>query len=246
MKYKILENKNCFLTGSTGAIGSQIAMKLIDNKCNLFLTATNSIKLKELEQKLQSLQDSDTKIYCEIADLNNIHDINRLIAMANKYFPSIDILINSAGIYNDKYLSECTLEDYENCFNINFRAAFIFCKAFCKEMINNRWGRIINIASLSAYKGYDKTTLYCSSKHALLGFSRALNVELIKYNVRTFCVSPAGVKSAMGKLIKGENYDTMIDPNDIADFVTFISSFNGEMIPDEIRLNRKCKYNADT
>ena len=80
--------------------------------------------------------------------------------------------------------------------------------------------------------------LYCASKHALLGFSRALHDELKKYNIRTYCVSPSGVKTEMGKLIKNQNFDTFIDPREIAEYVVFICSFDGEMISDEIRLNR--------
>jgi 3-oxoacyl-[acyl-carrier protein] reductase len=105
-------------------------------------------------------------------------------------------------------------------------------------MIKSRWGRIINIGSSSAYAGSQETSLYCASKHALLGFSRALHDELKKNNIRTYCVSPSGAKTEMGKLIKNQNFETFIDPKEIAEYVAFICSFDGEMISDEIRLNR--------
>jgi NAD(P)-dependent dehydrogenase (short-subunit alcohol dehydrogenase family) len=105
-------------------------------------------------------------------------------------------------------------------------------------MVKNRWGRIINIGSSSAYGGYKNTSLYCASKHALLGFSRALHDELKEHNIRVFCVSPSGTKTAMGKSIKGQNYDTFIDPKDVAEYIAYISSFDNAMISEEIRLNR--------
>jgi 3-oxoacyl-[acyl-carrier protein] reductase len=137
-----------------------------------------------------------------------------------------------------KFLSDSNLNDFDTTINLNVRAPFIFCKEFVEDMMKNKWGRIINIGSISAYTGSKETSLYCASKHALLGFSRALHDELKKYNIRTFFVSPSGTKTAMGKLIKNQNFDTFINPMEIAEYVVFICSFDGEMISDEIKLNR--------
>ena len=105
-------------------------------------------------------------------------------------------------------------------------------------MIKSGWGRIVNFGSSSAYTGTRKTSLYCASKHAILGFSRALHEELKEYNIRTFCVSPAGVKTKMGKLIENHNFNTFLNPKEIVEYVAFICSFDNEMISEEIRLNR--------
>lgn len=238
MKYKIFENKNCFITGATGGIGKHIAMKMAENGCNLFLTATNVNKLKNLKKELESSYGRNRGISYEPGDLNKVQDINKIIAMVREKLTSIDILVNCAGVFPVKPLSSSTLEDFEFCFNLNVRSAFIFSKKFSTDMIKNRWGRIINIGSSSAYAGHKDTSLYCASKHALLGFSRSLHEELKKYNIRTFCVSPGGVKTEMGRLIQNQNFDTFIDPREIAEYVVFICSFDGEMISDEIKLNR--------
>ena len=238
MKYEILENRNCFITGATGGIGRCIAMKMAENKCNLFLIATNIAKLRNLKEKIKSLYGEKNKIYYEHGDLNEIQDINRIIAMAREKLHTVDILVNCAGLFVVKSLFDLNLEDFESTFNLNIRAPFVFCKEFSEDMIKNRWGRIINIGSSSAYAGSKETSLYCASKHALLGFSRALHDELKKYNIRTYCVSPSGAKTEMGKLIKNQIFDTFIDPMEIAEYVAFICSFDGEMISDEIRLNR--------
>jgi len=238
MEYKMFTNKNCFITGATGGIGRCIAIKMAENKCNLFLTGTNIIKLKALKEEIESLFGGKIKIYYEYGDLNEIQDIEKIIMMIRKTIRAVDILVNCAGLFVVKFLFDSNLDDFETTFNLNVRAPFIFCKEFSEDMIKRKWGRIVNIGSSSAYTGCKETLLYCASKHALLGFSRALHDELRKYNIRTYCVSPSGVKTEMGKLIKNQNFDTFIDPKEIAEVVTFICSFDGEMISDEIRLNR--------
>ena len=238
MKQEVLTNKNCFITGATGGLGRCIALKMAEKKCNLFLTSTNITKLKNLKEEIESLYGKEIKIYYEHGDLNKIQDINKIITMAREKIHTVDILFNCAGFFVVKSLSDSNIDDFDTSFNLNIRAPFIFCKAFFEDMIRNGWGRIVNIGSSSAYVGSKETSLYCASKHALLGFSRALHDELKKYNIRTYCVSPAGVKTEMGKLIKNQNFDTFINPREIAEYVAFICSFDGEMISDEIRLNR--------
>jgi 3-oxoacyl-[acyl-carrier protein] reductase len=238
LKCKILENRNCFITGATGGIGRCIAMKMAENKCNLFLTSTNIEKLKNLKEEIESIYGKKIKIYYEHGDLNSIQDINKIIAMVREKIRTIDILVNCAGIFVVKSTSDSNLDDFDKTFNLNIRAPFIFCKEFSADMMKSRWGRIINIGSSSAYVGSKETSLYCASKHALLGFSRALHDELKKNNIRTYCISPSGAKTEMGKLIKNQNFDTFLDPREIAEYVVFVISYNGKMISDEIRLNR--------
>ena len=131
----------------------------------------------------------------------------------------------------------------KNVFSVNVKAAFILSKEFSQEMISKKWGRIINIASSGAYNGRSKTTIYRASKHALLGLSRSLHSELKEHNVRTFCVSPGPIKTSMGHdIIKNENpdekFDSFMNPNEIAEFIVYLISFDNEMVSEEIRLSR--------
>lgn len=238
MKYKVFENKNCFITGATGGIGREIALKMAENRCNLFLTSTNSSQLQNLKKEIESLNSNKNNIFYQIADLTQLQTANQLVAEAREKLGSIDIVVNCAGIFKVKYLSDSSLDDFDTTINLNVRAPFIFCKEFSKDMIKSGWGRIVNFGSSSAYAGTGRTSLYCASKHAILGFSRALHEELKRYNIRTFCVSPAGVKTKMGKLIENQNFNTFLNPKEIAEYVAFICSFDSELISDEIRLNR--------
>ena len=237
-KYRILENKNCLITGATGGIGRFIALEMAKNKCNLFLTSTNIKKLKKLKDEIGLLYGRNINIYFEHGDLNKIKDVKRIIKMVWGKIKHVNILINCAGTFLVKSLSNTNLNDFEKTFNLNIRAPFILTKEFSKDMKRNGWGRIINIGSSSSYAGSKDTSLYCASKHALLGFSRALHEELNNNNVRIYCLSPAGTKTKIGKLIKNQDFNTFIEPKEIAEYIVFIISFDGKMISNEIRLNR--------
>jgi len=237
---QILCGKNCLITGATGGLGKEIAKEFAKNGCNLFLTGRNNDKLNSLKNELENDQ---IKIDFEDADLSDDSEIQKLIEKVKNTFVNIDILVNCAGVFPVKLLSDSTIEDFENCFSVNVKAAFVLCKEFSQGMISKKWGRIINIASSGAYNGRSKTVVYRASKHALLGLSRSLHSELKEYNVRTFCVSPGPIKTSMGHdIVKNENpderFDSFMNPNEIAEFIVYLVSFDNEMVSEEIRLSR--------
>ena len=232
---QILKGKNCLITGATGGLGKEIAKEFAENGCNLFLTGRNDKKLNSLKNELQNDQ---IKIDFKAADLSDVDDIQKLIDKTKNIFSNVDILVNCAGIFPVKLLSDSTMDDFEKCFSVNVRAAFVLCKEFSQGMVSKKWGRIVNIASSSAYAGFKNTSIYCSSKHALLGLSRSLHSELKEYNVRTFCVSPGSIKTPMGKSVVGQSYETFLNPSEVAELVVRLISFDSEMISQEIQLHR--------
>ena len=242
MKNKILKSKNCLITGATGGLGREIVIELAKKNCNLFLTGTNETKLKNLKIKLEKIN-NEILITYKITDLTNDHEINSLVKEIREKFPQIDILVNCAGIFPVNEISKCTIEEYDSCMKLNVRTPFILSKEFSKDMVKNGWGRIVNIASSGAYNGLKNTIIYRSSKHALLGLSRSLYNELKEYNVRTFCISPGPIKTDMGKdIIKKENpnedYESFMNPKEIAEFITFVIGFDNNLVSPEIRLGR--------
>ena len=234
---QILQGKNCLITGATGGLGKEIVKEFAKNGCNLFLTGRNNEKLNSLKNELKNYE-NEIKIDFEHADLSDVDDIQKLIDKTKKVFSNIDILVNCAGVFPVKLLSDSTVEDFEKCFSVNVKAAFILSKEFSQEMISKKWGRIINIASSGAYNGRSKTTIYRASKHALLGLSRSLHSELKEHNVRTFCVSPGSIKTPMGKSVVGQSYETFLNPSEVAELVGRLISFDSEMISQEIQLHR--------
>ena len=239
MTQHILKNKNCLITGATGGLGRELAMEFFKSGVNLFLTGRDIKKLESLKIQLEKSTKDHGKIVFYAVDLTDVTNIQKFVKKIRSTFQKIDILVNCAGVFPVKQLSDYTLADFENCFNVNVKAPFILCKEFSQDMVNKKWGRIVNIASSSAYKGFRNTSVYCASKHALLGFTRSIHSELKEYNVRTFCVSPGSIKTSMSKeVLEKPDYETFLNPKEIAEFVVFLVSFDKEMSCEEIQLNR--------
>jgi len=242
LRNKIFEGKRCIITGATGGLGKQIAKEFAQVGCNLFLTGRSNEKLELLKNELKTENQGIEIFYCS-SDLTKIESVTNLIKNIREKFSSIDVLINCAGNFPVKSLSESTIEEYDSCMNLNVRAPFVLSKEFSKDMIKNKWGRIVNIASSGAYNGLKNTSIYRSSKHALLGLTRSLTNELKEFNVRTYCFSPGPMKTEMGKEIinkenHNERFETFMQTNEIAEFLIFAISFENNLISPEIRVGR--------
>lgn len=233
----VLSDKNCLITGATGGLGKEIAKLFVEKNCNLFLTGTNNSKLSTLSEELK-IANKEVKISYDAADLASTEEIYKLIKEIRKEFSSIDIIINCAGIFLRNSLSNCSLEDIKNCLNVNIQAPILLSKEFSQDMVNKKWGRIVNIGSSSSYQGFKNSSIYCTTKHGLLGFSRSILDELKNDNVRTFCISPGSIKTKMGESLVDQDYNTFLNPKEIAETVIFVISFDNEMIIDELKLNR--------
>ena len=176
MNENILKLKNCLITGATGGLGKEIAIELAKKECNLFLTGRQNKKLEKLNVELEKINKNNLIKY-KHCNLQETQELDDLIQKIRDEFNSIDILVNCAGIFPVSPIYRSTLEQYDNCMNLNVRIPFVLSKEFSKDMIKNGWGRIVNIASSGAYNGLKNTTVYRSSKHALLGLSRSLHNE---------------------------------------------------------------------
>ena len=227
--------KKCLIVGASGGIGSAITRKLAEKNYDLFLIGKNKNKLLKLKKEIKK---EDLIVEIESVDLTNEKQIDKSIKKIRKIFGRIDILINTSGLFLIKSIDKTTIKEFEDSFKINVIAPIIFSKEFSKDMKKSKWGRIVNIGSSSAYNGFKNSTAYCSSKHALLGFSRALFSELKDNNVRVYSISPGSTQTKMGKLSKDQKFETFLEPKEIADYVTFVIGFDKQLISEEIRLNR--------
>jgi NAD(P)-dependent dehydrogenase (short-subunit alcohol dehydrogenase family) len=235
MNTNVLKGKRALVSGATGGIGSSIAHALAAAGCDLFLTSTNETELKKLRNALLEYDVSVSYQSGCLTDKARVYDI---IGSAKQNFGQIDVLINSAGIYPNGGLFDVDDDLFDDTLDINFRSAFIFTREFAKEMVSNQWGRIVNIGSSSCYSGVAKTSMYCASKHALLGFTRSIHDELKQHNVRAYCVSPSSTQSKMGMATENQDYSTFLNPDDVAKYVVFVISFDSNIMSEEVFLKR--------
>jgi len=231
----VLKGKRCLLTGATGGLGRELARELARRGARLFLTGRDSEALRSLVLGRGSGPDGAT---VGPADLTRVEEVDGLIERVRAAFGGLDVLINSAGVFPVAGIAQTTPEEFERCIAVNLRAPFLLARAFAPFMAEQRWGRIVHIGSSSSYVGFRDTSLYCASKHGLLGLSRALHDELKGSNVRTFCISPGSIQTDMGRKVRGQDFETFLDPAEVAAFVADLISADGPMIVEEVRLNR--------
>lgn len=230
-----LHGKNALVTGVNGGLGHAIAQLLAEQGCSVIVTSRN---LQKLEESAQDLRKSNARIEAIPADLSAHREVEALIEKSLKTFPTIDILVNCAGIFPVGSIADATLDDFDLCFAVNVRAAFQLTKAFLPQMRAQGWGRVVNIGSSSAFSGFKDTSIYCASKHALLGLSRSLFHEVRGEGVRVLSINPGSIRTEMGKKVRGQKYETFLDPVEVAQYVIFSLAFDAELIGEEIRLNR--------
>jgi 3-oxoacyl-[acyl-carrier protein] reductase len=227
----VLEKKTVLITGVTGGIGYEICKKYYEKNSKLVLVGRNNDSLSKIAKEFNA------EYFC--CDFSNLDEVEKIAIEISENI-QIDILINSAGIFDVVSIEETSIVDIKETFNINFFAPFIFIKQFINSMETRNWGRIINIVSSSAYGAAANTSSYSSSKHALLGLSRGLFNEFKTRGVRVISVSPGSVKTKMGRKVEklGQIYETFIKPSEVAEYVVYVSSLDDNLIIEEARLNR--------
>ena len=173
---------NILVTGASKGIGRAIALEMSD-KGNIFVTGRNEEALKTIA----------AQGYC-ICDLSK--DITPLIKFIKEN--KIDILINNAGEYIYSAIDSATSEEIERIFSTNLIAPVKLISAAVPHMKEQKWGRIINIGSISGVMGEAYASLYSSTKSGLLGLTKALALELAEYNITVNTINPGWVETKLG------------------------------------------------
>ena len=241
VKIDLLNKKNCFISGAAGSLGKSFVKKFAQEGCNLFLTDVNSKKLAELKEETKSITDKNIKISYESGDLEIDDEVENILKKARADLGDFDILVNCAGIVYIEPFTKTSISKFDKIFNINIRATYLLSINLSRDMIKKGWGRIINIGSTTAYRSLRDMPLYSATKHAVLGLSKAMNLELLDSNVRVYVVNPGALKSEMGKFVVenfNEDWETFIDPDEVAKYVIYTIKYDENMINDDIRLNR--------
>jgi short-subunit dehydrogenase len=235
-----LINKNSFITGATGGLGKSFVQTLAKQGSNLFLTATDEKKLSNLANEAKSLNDN-IEVFYEVADLKSEIEIKNVSISALEKFETVDILINCAGLFSQNSIENTNNQDFRDAISINLFSPYYFSKIFSKSMKRNSWGRIVNIGSSSSYKGFKNSSIYCLSKHGLSGLSKSLEDELLDYGIRVFDIMPGSIKTPMGAIDKKQNYETFIEPEEIANFTIDILKYDTNFRLSDVKIYRE-KY----
>jgi 3-oxoacyl-[acyl-carrier protein] reductase len=239
------ENSNlCIVTGGSGGIGMAISEYLMQKGYRIAVLDKYIDKANEKFKK----EIGDNQFLALVTDITKLQDVNNNVEVIIKKFGSIGSLINNAGVVVSKQFLDETRSEWDFVIDVNLNGVFNCCKAVVPHMIDNKFGRIVNISSLSGQKSsVYSSSAYCASKAGVIGFSRCLASQVAKNNIRVNCVAPCTTESPMiadldSKIkedyIKSVPLGRIANPMDIAYCVYFlISDFSDFITGETINLN---------
>jgi NAD(P)-dependent dehydrogenase (short-subunit alcohol dehydrogenase family) len=186
-----LRGKRALVTGAGRGIGLAAASALAEAGAHVTLCARTN---DEIEAAASAIRDSGGEAEARVLDVTKLADVNAFIAGSEPY----DILVNNAGTNRPAPFVEVTSEDFDLIFGINVRAAFFMAQAVARRLISaGRPGSIIQISSQMGHVGSPRRSVYCASKHALEGMTKAMALELAPHNIRVNSLAPTFVETAM-------------------------------------------------
>lgn len=209
-----LDDKVVLVTGASRGIGRALARRFARAGADLVIAARNREDLQGLGAEIEAM---GQRYLVAPTDLRDPAAIQELARQALDHFGRVDILINNAGIGFWAPVTELTLDQYDEMFDVNMRAVFLLTQAVLAPMIERGNGHIVNIASTSSRWTYPDGTLYCASKFAVLGFNEALAKELRTTGVRVTAVCPGQVNTYLGGSGPDTWEENMLSGEDVAE-----------------------------
>lgn len=191
-----LDGKVVIITGASGGLGEQFAHAFAESGANIVLGARREKLLKKIADEVSDQY--DVKAFPIKTDVTVESDIINLVQSTVKELGTIDVLVNNAGMYIVKPLIEQTLKDWHKVMDVNLTSAFLATREVAKVMIPKKSGSVINISSTFGFGGTEFTEIsYYVSKGGLVTMTKALAVELGKYNIRVNAIAPGFFPTAM-------------------------------------------------
>ena len=229
------KNKKILITGATGGIGNELVKKFLNLEGSILATGTKVEKLDIIKKKNPSVK-------IQRFDLSEHSRIEEFINNVALDLGGIDVLINNAGINKDNLSIRMKDEEWKKVININLTSTFLLSKHAIKQMLKNKFGRIVNITSVVGHTGNLGQSNYSASKSGIIGMSKSLAIEYAKKNITVNCVSPGFIVSDMTMNIaeKVKLYLTSRIPmgkfgtgEDVSNCVAFLSSDQASYITGE-------------
>jgi NAD(P)-dependent dehydrogenase (short-subunit alcohol dehydrogenase family) len=190
----LLENKVILVTGAGRGWGRSICQACATQGAQVIAAARTQTELDVTAELIRSEGEKIDTMRIDIFQKNELEDLFNVIL--GKY-GKLDVLINNAAQLPLKYFEDMQMEEFDQVLAVNLRAPIFLCKLFMTEMKKQGGGSIINVSSNAGVWGFEKEVAYCTSKFAIEGFSRALALEVQKYNIAVNTITPGGLSAGV-------------------------------------------------
>ncbi len=236
-----LAGQVAMVTGASQGLGKACAIRLAGCGAHTVCVARNADKLAETVSEIQGQGGSAEAISCDVGSRDSV---DAMFQKVEEQHQRLDIVVNNAGITRDTLLPRMGDEQWDDVIQTNLTSCFLFCRAASRIMMSARYGRIINMASVSGIRGNPGQTNYSASKAGMIGLTRSLARELGKRKVTVNAVAPGFIESDMTKALGDEALkmvrkqipaNRLGQADDVAATVVFLASpgasyINGQVI----------------
>jgi 3-oxoacyl-[acyl-carrier protein] reductase len=227
----MLNNKSVLITGASRGIGRAIALYFAKNGAKVAVNYSGSeAKANEVVEEIKANGGTAFSIK---ADISSSEDVTNMVKSVIDEFGSLDVLVNNAGITRDNLLMRMKEEDWDAVINTNLKGVFLTTKAVTRQMMKQRNGRIINIASIVGVSGNAGQANYVAAKAGVIGLTKTTAKELSSRGITVNAIAPGFIETDMtGKLEEGIKEDMLRNiplarfgqPDDIAAAAAFLAS----------------------
>lgn len=230
-----LKNRVAIITGARRGMGKTHALKLAEAGAKVVVS---DISLEDCQRVVSEIEKAGGEAIAIKCDVTKKEEVDEMIKKTIEKFGKIDILVNNAGIAEFKPFLELSEKDWNKTLDINLKGYFLSAQAAAKEMVKQKKGVIINIASVAMGQigiGFPNIVHYCASKGGIVGMTEAMALELAPYNIRVNAISPGLIETPMIDPIK-EDPKTMEallariplqragKPEEVSNLVLFLAS----------------------
>ncbi|KAF1296829.1 3-oxoacyl-[acyl-carrier-protein] reductase [Enterococcus sp. JM4C] len=223
-----LKGKNVFITGSTRGLGAAIAKEFAKEGANIVLNGRGEVAAESIKE----IEDLGVSCIAVSGDISDFDKAGEMINQAISELGSVDVLVNNAGVTNDKLVLRMTADDFEQCLKINLTGTFNMTQHVLKKMMKQRQGAIINLSSVSGLIGNFGQANYAASKAGVIGFTKSVAREAATRGITCNAIAPGFIETDMTEVLSDKVKEEATkqiplqrfgQPQDVAETAVFLA-----------------------
>ena len=235
-----LSGRVALVTGGGRGIGRAIALKLAEVGTTVVVSDIDEVSASSAAGEIKAMKGRSLAV---MADVSSSSDVVKMMETAQAAYGKVDILVNNAGITRDQLLMRMSDEDWDNVLSINLKSVFLCTKVVLRQMVKQRWGRIISLSSIVGMKGNAGQANYASAKAGIIGFTRSIAKEVASRGITVNAIAPGFIDTDMTQSLE-ENMRQELkrqipignfgSPRDVAEAVAFLASEEARYITGQV------------